>query len=146
MDGVLVPAVKLATFRRVIREAVDELRFSSQWIRDSYQVGDVWPPWAAHEEAKHNRIVECSQLLVWYERSSTVAADWISVEERLPDDGVIVQVFAPGASEPVWLGYLEEDGEWYTGDGGTCYKVTHWRELPAPPAVPAELESEGAGT
>jgi len=150
MDGVLVPAVKLATFRTVIREAVDELRDSAETMRSSYMVGDTWPPCSVDEEAIHNRVMECAASLVWYERSSTVAADpragavWVSVEDRLPDDGVIVLVFQPlAASEPVWLGYYDSDLESWCGADHDAMQPSHWMELPAPPDVP-ELVGVGS--
>lgn len=60
-------------------------------------------------------------------------SEWISVNNKLPDDDTIVIVYVPGSGEPVWLAYFSgEDASWRFVEGGTCYP-THWMELPAPP-------------
>jgi hypothetical protein len=52
---------------------------------------------------------------------------WVSVEESLPDADTTVLVNAPGASEPVWLGYY--DGVyWFSVDGG-CYDTEDDSEI-----------------
>ena len=64
---------------------------------------------------------------------------WISVEDRLPDADTTVLVCAPGASEPVWLGFY--DGVYWfavTGDGygdedEIAAEVTAWATMPAGP-------------
>ena len=57
---------------------------------------------------------------------------WVSVKEQMPDDDLVVMIFSPRESEPVWLGYF--DGiEWRAVDA-PAIKVTHWRHLPDPPA------------
>lgn len=57
---------------------------------------------------------------------------WISVEERLPDDGLTVLVAVPGASEPVWLGYYEDRWYWENAEY-VRENVTHWMPLPELP-------------
>jgi hypothetical protein len=62
---------------------------------------------------------------------------WTSVDDRLPDDDVTVLVCAPGASEPVWLGYYDE-GEWFSIDHESYALdlealVTAWAKMPAGP-------------
>lgn len=59
---------------------------------------------------------------------------WISVEERLPEEGVIVLVYFDGViatSEIVTMDMVDEKPMWsYTGAGGD---PTHWMPLPEPP-------------
>lgn len=57
---------------------------------------------------------------------------WISVDKRLPDDGMTVLVAAPGASEPVWLGYYEDRWYWENHEH-VRQNVTHWMPLPELP-------------
>ena len=61
--------------------------------------------------------------------------EWISVEDRLPQDKINCLVHYKHC-------YCEDDGYWAIGvsfyDGnefhiGLAYKVTHWMPLPAPP-------------
>lgn len=60
---------------------------------------------------------------------------WIKVKESLPDADLVVLVSVQGASEPVWLGYLDGedwryvDGTLIESDGIT---VVGWSDLPAP--------------
>lgn len=55
---------------------------------------------------------------------------WISVEQEQPDDDIIVLVYVPDSSEPVWLGYY--GCEWTHIEGTRC-KPTHWMPLPEGP-------------
>ena len=65
--------------------------------------------------------------------------EWISVEDRLPDDNIAVLVYMPGVSEPVWMG-IHFDGMWASFDGGGLgADVTHWAELPEPPKESADV-------
>lgn len=57
--------------------------------------------------------------------------NWISAEDKLPDDSTTVIVATPDDPDPVWLGYYE-GGRWYSAEGCEVY-VTHWCEMPAPP-------------
>lgn len=56
---------------------------------------------------------------------------WKAVKDEVPDSDATVLI-ACDTDEPVWLGY--HDGEtWRTVDGAAT-TVTHWAELPEPPA------------
>jgi hypothetical protein len=57
--------------------------------------------------------------------------NWISVNDRLPDDDTTVLVYCGDENEPIWLAYCE-DQEWFWVTGKRCYP-THWAELPEPP-------------
>jgi len=59
---------------------------------------------------------------------------WTAVDDGLPDDDVIVIVYVADESEPVWLGYMDEDAEWRYITGGRCHP-THWMDLPMPPVT-----------
>lgn len=58
------------------------------------------------------------------------AVDWIAVTDRLPDDEMTVLIHTQ--DREVWLGYL--DGEQWVEVGSGRVRVTHWAELPEPPA------------
>lgn len=85
----------------------------------------------------------CTQLNTYAaSRSSTrlpncplrPAPEWISVEERLPEDSRAVIIRT--RSNIVGIGfYLKNSEEWvqlYSG-GGLRVDVTHWMKLPGPP-------------
>jgi hypothetical protein len=55
-----------------------------------------------------------------------VMPQWISVKDRLPEDGVEVLVVSDGETGASW----HEAGEFGWAIGGT---VTHWAPLPKPP-------------
>ena len=42
--------------------------------------------------------------------------EWIEVGKRLPDADATVLVYAPTASEPLWLGYYCDEMGWHTID------------------------------
>lgn len=70
--------------------------------------------------------------------------DWIPVTEALPDDGLTVLVFAPEASEPVWLAFLDGDEGWRYVDALAAPGVTHWMDLPeGAETQPAKPEMDG---
>jgi len=67
--------------------------------------------------------------------------EWISIEQRLPDEQTTVLVAIEGYF--LNIGYLQEDGwmlldnkDWITGYDGPDddVRVTHWMDLPVPPA------------
>lgn len=65
---------------------------------------------------------------------------WISVTEQLPDADTTVLVHAPGADDPVWLGFY--DGVFWFAVTGAAYgdqdeiaaEVSAWATMPAGPA------------
>jgi len=85
---------------------------------------------------------ECDYKCLHYQRCEVLYAvgyhkqpEWISVEDRLPENRVNCIVYYKHA-------YCDNDGYWAIGvsfyDGnefqiGLAYKVTHWMPIPAPP-------------
>ena len=57
---------------------------------------------------------------------------WVPIAQHMPDDEETVLIFAPGADEPVWMGWHDADG-WHYIDGGTAEGVTHWLPMPEGP-------------
>lgn len=62
----------------------------------------------------------------------TETITWIPVAERLPDDGLAVLVSTRGATEPVWIAWLDGGG-WCDPEGGEV-DVVAWAAMPAGPA------------
>lgn len=63
-------------------------------------------------------------------------AGWVSVDNRWPDDVREVLVYAPGPRVPIRIGWRHRDGHWFEyGGNGQPLAITHWRELPEPPAA-----------
>lgn len=59
---------------------------------------------------------------------------WFPASNR-PDADMIVLVHCPGQTEPIWLGYWDDnDATWRTCDG-MWLDVSHWAELPSGPTV-----------
>jgi hypothetical protein len=61
---------------------------------------------------------------------TTEALTWKPVASP-PDSDTTVLLFAPAASEPVWLGYL--DGHTWRDAEGYMAMPTHWAALPEGP-------------
>jgi hypothetical protein len=73
---------------------------------------------------------------------------WIATADELPDEDIIVLVFSPSESEPVWPGYFDgqsADGDTWRTASGHRIEVTHWAELPTGPTVDQQ-PINGAGT
>ena len=56
--------------------------------------------------------------------------NWISVDERLPDDDLCVNGW-DGLT--VWIAYHDAD-HWFWANGDLA-EITHWQPLPEPPEV-----------
>lgn len=79
---------------------------------------------------------EASAIAAWNRRAS----EWVSVEERLPEDGedmtpYLVHVESKyGRSVTLTAWHPDREGGWVCeGDAVPSIRVTHWRPLPAPP-------------
>jgi hypothetical protein len=56
---------------------------------------------------------------------------WKSVTAEMPDSDITVLVHHPDNDEPVWIGF--HDGKnWRSVEAGRI-RVSHWRDMPAPP-------------
>lgn len=75
---------------------------------------------------------------------------WVSVEERLPEDGKKVLIWGPGYMKGCGFGvYYHKDGDWLGRDNFNLnaetqeystrgMNVTHWQPLPQPPTKGSE--------
>jgi hypothetical protein len=65
--------------------------------------------------------------------------EWIAVKDELPDADTTVLVHAPGADEPVWLGFYDGffwfavTGDGYGDDEEIAAEVTAWAPMPKGP-------------
>lgn len=70
--------------------------------------------------------------------------EWISTEERLPENGERVIAFSPQIGVLSLCLHRNIDGKWkYTGWDKPVHesnKITHWMPLPEPPKSPEKSE------
>jgi len=83
------------------------------------------------------------KLLEDYASSRSMESQWISVEDKKPEIGVIVNLVLKHSKEDVYSGF-RANGGWYcfqVGENPKHYipngienvKITHWQPLPQPP-------------
>jgi hypothetical protein len=62
--------------------------------------------------------------------------EWISVKDRLPDDGALVVIFDPESDQEVWPAKWGAENNSFDSNGGWFEQdeVTHWMLLPPAPA------------
>jgi len=58
---------------------------------------------------------------------------WIDASQQLPDDETTVLIALDDGE--VWTGYHEGDQWFYVSADPLGARVTHWMELPEPPAI-----------
>lgn len=64
-----------------------------------------------------------------------VAPKWISVNGKLPPEGMVVIAFSPQGFFPAYYeSYSHKDFAWWI-DGNPVCNVTHWMKLPEPPTT-----------
>ena len=80
----------------------------------------------------------CALIREAADRLDTMQREWVSVEERLPEEKqrVIVRCERVGTSVG-WILW----GNWMTDIGPGAGKVTHWMPLPAPPETKEEANA-----
>lgn len=61
-------------------------------------------------------------------------AEWISVKDRLPEDGRYVLAWSPGWGEWTICFYNEFGKDWFTEDHFMPFP-SHWMPLPEPPKL-----------
>lgn len=59
-------------------------------------------------------------------------AEWISVEDRMPENNDYVLAWSPRYGQVVIAWYYNEDGLWRTEDNFAPFP-SHWMPLPEPP-------------
>lgn len=69
---------------------------------------------------------------------SVETLNWILIEDEMPDEGVVVLLYHPSASEPVWPGVFEgctADGYAFVHVDGSMVSgpVLAWAEFPGGP-------------
>jgi hypothetical protein len=66
--------------------------------------------------------------------------EWISVKDRLPDDGALVVIFDPESDQEVWPAKWGAENNSFDSNGGWFEQdeVTHWMLLPPAPADKGE--------
>jgi hypothetical protein len=81
----------------------------------------------------------------------TRKAQWITVSERLPEDGQSAVVYVPGwedlylLNRIAWIDFDETPPQWIS-NGNLLDGVTHWMPLPEPPlSSPAASKPQDAG-
>ena len=112
----------------------DILSDAREWLREN-PVGERMG--RAHDSECHRRHLEClvSRMAAEIERLREERR-WISVEERLPKDGVLVLWCTRWDDWPMTDGM--RDGKFVNIGGNMESKIkdfTHWMPLPAPPAA-----------
>ena len=134
------------TVRPIDANALQEL--CNRGIQNMWNTGVAPVSWAAAYADFKNDIDSIPTL--------TPQNEWISVDERLPDEELnqIKRLF-PGENEVEVLVMIEGayiattlywDGEKFYDETST-YEVTHWMPLPAPPdRRPPEGEEDNNGT
>lgn len=99
--------------------------------------GQVWPGWT----------YEGIRLLIERQPTITPPNEWVSVEERLPEQENTQVLMTDGAmcyisSRNSMVRFLDCEGIFIPGKAGKGVKITHWRPLPAPPDLrPPEGEA-----
>lgn len=89
-------------------------------------------------------VAECDYKCLHYQRCEALydagyhkQSEWISVEDRLPDElFTSVLIYCPD-KDNIYCAYLNARNEWHIFDQGSglwvLERVTHWMPLPAPP-------------
>ncbi|KLN54717.1 hypothetical protein [Variovorax paradoxus] len=102
--------------------------FASSWalIGGRFNGGDALEHAEAQRVELRNMVLGAIVARAWPQ--GQVLVQWIPVGQGLPDSDLTVHItLGPGASEPVWLGYL--DGDTWRDIEGNEVEVTHWAQM-----------------
>ncbi len=81
------------------------------------------------------RAIDNLPYTVESELENTIGSDWISCEERMPDEGEMVLVFS--THKEISKAFWDSDmGKFFIADSDYHYNqldITHWQPLPEPP-------------
>ena len=112
------------------REQHEAMRAGLEYIGELetrlYEVEQRFQAYVATEEAF------TSQMKQTVQEFSSLPSRWISVEERLPEDGLAI-VCCPDPDRPVYIAWMC-NGRWLNQFSRPLgLPVTHWMPLPKPP-------------
>ena len=101
-------------------------------MTDTEKLTELLRPWTAHLS-----LVAAKDLLsngVTFAKDTDVPSKWISVEDRMPEEGEVVMCRHKARQYPVFCQWDESDlcwvnNSWTFGRG----LITHWMPLPEPP-------------
>ena len=81
---------------------------------------------------------QCNVIVVFQDALQARIPQWISVKDRLPEDGTRVMAYVNGWHEVAW--HRKSIREWqfrdeiaFNNETNTYGLVTHWMPLPEPP-------------
>lgn len=119
-----------------------EISREAREVREMSAKLDEWLAIHAHHVPEMEPILRtCWWAAAAYAAGAAGSGEWVSVEERLPEErGWYTVLFGdhPKAVHPAWYAPEAEEGRnWFPGPGVTGpirRHVTHWQPLPAPPS------------
>jgi len=78
----------------------------------------------------------CAPITPYEAWQAAMESQWISVDDRLPEEGTIVLIYVKSWGDVLYTGYLNHDDGWHDADGELLLGFnapTHWANLPQPP-------------
>ncbi len=116
----------------VEKDMPEQLEAIRKMIKDALSL----PPQVVQSEVSDDvNIVLDNKHEINYNITPPDAENWISVDERLPEneDDVLVFVDYGGVQTKIEQAYYFEKDWYWLNDSYIVYKVTHWMPLPKPP-------------
>jgi hypothetical protein len=87
-----------------------------------------------------------------YASSRSMESQWISVEDKKPEIGVIVSLVLKHSKEDVYAGFranggwycfqIGENSKYYIPNGIEAAKITHWQPLPTKQSTPQQCDKQ----
>ena len=123
MKDMKTEEVKLRSFEEYLDKKVNA---KQRWLLNNFGVRD----WCEHANGHCSQQVTAatSELQARIKELEEQVPKWISVEERLPEDGSNVMIMHERYG--VMYGYFSET--WHSGAIDELSAVTHWMPLPKP--------------